>query len=221
MAREQFVVQHPIIFWNMVWYMRRICGPSHLASLYWRLHGKQTDRPSTDSSAADFSRVRVRCLWHNRQLQPQNIGRGDSCQSAVEADSAGSKLSEALLTDSLQLQRRWRCILLSVSLDQLQPAMLQLAAVRAIGSCRSVYKQTPSGSQLVVLSRTSLYWSLLLATLTEFGKENVSLVNFDRQYARALEAITCRANVGTFNVQDRAPRLAELHCRHTFSPLDV
>lgn len=72
-AGSQFVDEHPIIFWNLLWYFNRVNVPTHLALLCLNsksiLNGKTVPK---DSSSLD--RVIVKTLWDNEALHSE-IGK--------------------------------------------------------------------------------------------------------------------------------------------------
>lgn len=72
-ASSQFIDEHPIIYWNLLWYCERINVPTHLAFLC--LHAKSIlngrDASSTPDEAKSLDKVVVRALWDNDKLYAQ------------------------------------------------------------------------------------------------------------------------------------------------------
>lgn len=60
-----FVDEHPIIYWNLVWYFKRINLPSHLPGLI--LDNLERKDGKTES-LYDYRNVFVHCCWDNEKL---------------------------------------------------------------------------------------------------------------------------------------------------------
>lgn len=72
-ANSQFVDEHPIIYWNLLWYFSRINVPTHLALLCLNsksiLNGREVPKEWNKSN-----KVIVRTLWDNEKLHSE-IGK--------------------------------------------------------------------------------------------------------------------------------------------------
>uniref|UniRef100_A0A3P8XA87 DENN/MADD domain containing 4A n=1 Tax=Esox lucius TaxID=8010 RepID=A0A3P8XA87_ESOLU len=73
MSSPSIVDQHPIVFWNLVWFYRRLELPSNLPGLILAsqhcTQGYGLQVPGQSVSSEDSKHVLVRILWDNLQLQ--------------------------------------------------------------------------------------------------------------------------------------------------------
>lgn len=68
------VDQHPIVFWNLVWYFRRLELPSNLPALILASqHCKHGDQALQSISSEDSKHVLVRIMWDNLRLHQDNV----------------------------------------------------------------------------------------------------------------------------------------------------
>lgn len=104
LLNPQFTVEHEIIYWNLIWYFKRINLPTHLTGLYLTqfLKAKSVDDLKlVDSSNLDFRNVNVICLWDNEDLY-EDIPRPLYYfwkKSYISDDEETSALVSALVTE--------------------------------------------------------------------------------------------------------------------------
>lgn len=72
-AGSQFVDEHPIIFWNLLWYFNRINVPTHLALLCLNSKSILNGR-SVPDEWSELGKVEVKTLWDNEKLHSE-IGK--------------------------------------------------------------------------------------------------------------------------------------------------
>lgn len=72
-ASSRFVDEHPIIFWNLLWYFSRINAPTHLALLCLKSKSILNER-EIPKEWLDSQKVVVRTLWDNEKLHSE-IGK--------------------------------------------------------------------------------------------------------------------------------------------------
>lgn len=72
-ASSRFVDEHPIIFWNLLWYFSRINAPTHLALLCLKAKSILNER-NVPKEWSDSQKVVVRTLWDNEKLHSE-IGK--------------------------------------------------------------------------------------------------------------------------------------------------
>uniref|UniRef100_A0A674MDP1 DENN/MADD domain containing 4A n=1 Tax=Takifugu rubripes TaxID=31033 RepID=A0A674MDP1_TAKRU len=194
------VDQHPIVFWNLVWYFKRLDLPSNLPALILASlqcsHGNQK-APSVSSE--DSKQVLVRIMWDNLKLHRDKV---HPCYVLWNTHCK-------LLTD-----------LLSVTLKNCfaQGRLLQ-------GFVRSIKKSDvyqPMGQIIQLLGpelgfkrQRSLYRDLLFLTLVALGKNNININAFDREYKTAYDRLSPNQVKLTHNC-DRPPGAGVMECRKTF-----
>lgn len=64
LTKYKFIQEHPIVYWNLIWYYERINQMSHLPEL-WINHEKRLDPL--------HATVGVRTLWDNEKLHTEKI----------------------------------------------------------------------------------------------------------------------------------------------------
>uniref|UniRef100_A0A3Q3G2F0 DENN/MADD domain containing 4C n=1 Tax=Labrus bergylta TaxID=56723 RepID=A0A3Q3G2F0_9LABR len=129
------IIQHPIIFWNLVWYFRRLDLPSHLPGLILTSEhcNKGVQLPLT-SLSQDSKQVYIQLLWDNVNLHQEN---GDPLYLLWRTFSENSK-SLAVKDSNVHILN----------------ANLNVSYVSCI-SCRSIYRDILFLS-LVALGRENI-----------------------------------------------------------------
>jgi pentatricopeptide repeat protein len=73
-SSSQFIDEHPIIFWNLLWYFSRINVPTHLALLC--LNSKSIlDGKEIPEESKSLNQVAVKTLWDNDKILPDRMIR--------------------------------------------------------------------------------------------------------------------------------------------------
>ncbi|XP_058796912.1 DENN domain-containing protein Crag isoform X2 [Phymastichus coffea] len=67
LTKQKFIQEHPIVYWNLIWYYERVNLPSHLPELWLGNCERKTDPLSTCPT------VGVRTLWDNEKLHMDRI----------------------------------------------------------------------------------------------------------------------------------------------------
>uniref|UniRef100_A0A6Q2YWF4 DENN/MADD domain containing 4A n=1 Tax=Esox lucius TaxID=8010 RepID=A0A6Q2YWF4_ESOLU len=197
MSSPSIVDQHPIVFWNLVWFYRRLELPSNLPGLILASQAhtgyhRHTPVPGQSVSSEDSKHVLVRILWDNLQLQHDPEYFEDLLNPAVtssieEAEDEGSEVLQGMVRS---LQRS----------DVYQPMSVILRLL---------------GPELGFSRQRSLYRDLLFLALTSLGKNSVSIDAFDREYKAAYDRLTPSQVKLTHNC-DRPPGAGVMECRRTF-----
>ncbi|CAG2163408.1 unnamed protein product [Oppiella nova] len=109
LAKPEFVDEHPIIYWNLIWYFKRVNLPSHLHGLclYANTFNKNKTQNIENFKLNDYQKVSVRCMWDNEKLH-EDIGSSPLHRLWLES-SLGSPLVHALVTDERKLTREKHC----------------------------------------------------------------------------------------------------------------
>lgn len=112
LARPQFVTEHPIVYWNLVWFLERADIKNHLSSLcaggdeteeekQARQNGTVTHDPL--GSGLRQRKVVVRCLWDNVELHSSEVGT--PMYVLWHQRSPASPLVNALVTDQTSVNK--------------------------------------------------------------------------------------------------------------------
>uniref|UniRef100_A0AAQ4PCL1 DENN/MADD domain containing 4A n=1 Tax=Gasterosteus aculeatus aculeatus TaxID=481459 RepID=A0AAQ4PCL1_GASAC len=192
------VDQHPIVFWNLVWYFRRLELPSNLPALILASHNAFCPSQTPQSvSSEDSKQVLVRIMWDNLKLHK------DKDQPCYVLWNTHCKIS-------CTIQFRTR-ILFTVELLQ--------GFVRSIKKS-DVYQPMSQiiqllGPELGFKRQRSLYRDLLFLALVALGKNNININAFDREYKLAYDRLNHGQVKLTHNC-DRPPGAGVMECRRTF-----
>uniref|UniRef100_A0A3B4TZB2 DENN/MADD domain containing 4A n=1 Tax=Seriola dumerili TaxID=41447 RepID=A0A3B4TZB2_SERDU len=192
------VDQHPIVFWNLVWYFRRLELPSNLPALILASqHCKKT--PSKHVSSEDSKQVLVRIMWDNLKLHQDKV---QPCYVLWNTHCANSLVRSGLCEEG-----------------QLFTVELLQGFVRSIKKS-DVYQPMSQiiqllGPELGFKRQRSLYRDLLFLALVALGKNNININAFDREYKLAYDRLTPNLVKLTHNC-DRPPGAGVMECRRTF-----
>ncbi|XP_037082224.1 C-myc promoter-binding protein-like [Pollicipes pollicipes] len=172
LSAPAFVDQHPIIYWNLVWYMQRISAPSHLPGLCLRCR-LLLDRgaPADDWRDVTWTSVLVRCLWDNPKLHDEIV---QPMYVQWKENPLRSPLFDALVTDDVAVSKTtMQAVLSCVQCTTLDAALSTLSA--NIGARRMRDKHF------------STYRDIMFLAFSALGRENIDLTLYDREYRRAYE----------------------------------
>ncbi|KAM6937823.1 C-myc promoter-binding protein [Xenentodon cancila] len=194
------VDQHPIVFWNLVWYFRRLELPSNLPALILASqHCSRGDQTPQNVSSEDSKQVLVRIMWDNPKLHQDKV---QPCYILWNSHCANSLVRSGLCEEG-----------------QLFTVELLQGFVRSIKKS-DVYQPMSQiiqllGPELGFKRQRSLYRDLLFLTLVALGKNNININAFDREYRLAYDRLTPSQVKLTHNC-DRPPGAGVMECRRTF-----
>uniref|UniRef100_A0A667Z4Q7 DENN domain containing 4C n=1 Tax=Myripristis murdjan TaxID=586833 RepID=A0A667Z4Q7_9TELE len=171
---HKFLSQHPIIFWNLVWYFRRLDLPSHLPGLILTSeHCNNGVQLPLTSLSQDSKQVYVQLLWDNINLHQEP---GDPLyllwRTLREYTHTHTHTHTANLTRTL-LNTIVRNIQTN---DVYGPINLLIREV----------KRRPEG----VKRQRSIYREILFLSLVALGRENIDVEAFDREYRSAYDQLS-------------------------------
>uniref|UniRef100_H3DN89 DENN domain containing 4A n=1 Tax=Tetraodon nigroviridis TaxID=99883 RepID=H3DN89_TETNG len=199
------VDQHPIIYWNLVWYFRRLDLPSNLPGLV-----LPSDHCNRDSQiprhwmSEDSKHVLVQILWDNLKLhqgpvQPLYILWNSYL--AVPAD-VGYPLTRPVPEEEEPLgEELLQSVVRSIQRNDLSRPLAQLLQLL--------------GHTLGVKRQRSVYRDVLFLSLVALGKDNIDIDAFDREYRLAYDRLLPGLVKLTHNC-DRPPSAGVMECRRTF-----
>ncbi|XP_060579637.1 C-myc promoter-binding protein-like [Ruditapes philippinarum] len=190
---DTFVDEHPIIFWNLVWYFKRISATSHLPGLL--LTAKSFNSSGVqDNGDHGSDNVVIRPMWDNPRIH-QEVGlpmhmAWNKCRSSTTVD--------ALLTEAQPFNRAvLHQIITNIQCnDVLSPIKMVMNGRRRLRPRRKRFR--------------SLYREILFLAFIACGRENIDNDAFDREYKMAFS----RLSPGEMKrlQRDDKPRTASVQC---------
>ncbi|KAM4592869.1 C-myc promoter-binding protein-like isoform 4-T4 [Odontesthes bonariensis] len=208
-TEADMVDHHPIIYWNLVWYFRRLDLPSNLPGLI-----LTSEHCNTDSQvprhwmSEDSKHVLIQILWDNLKLhqdpiQPLYILWNTyrlNCTLLLE--NVGYPPSRPVLEEERPLSEELlQSVVRSIQRNDVGRPMAQLLQLL--------------GHTLGVKRQRSLYRDVLFLSLVALGKDNIDIDAFDREYKLAYDRLTPSLVKLTHNC-DRPPSTGVMECRRTF-----
>ncbi|KAM9854063.1 C-myc promoter-binding protein [Aulostomus maculatus] len=194
------VDQHPIVFWNLLWYFKRLELPSNLPGLILASqHCRHGDQTPQSVSSEDSKQVLVRIMWDNLKLHQDKV---QPCYILWNTHCANSLVRSGLCEEG-----------------QVFTVELLQGFVRSIKKS-DVYQPMSQiiqllGPELGFKRQRSLYRDLLFLALVSLGKNNININAFDREYKLAYDRLTPSQVKLTHNC-DRPPGAGVMECRRTF-----
>uniref|UniRef100_A0A8C9EU92 DENN domain containing 4A n=1 Tax=Pavo cristatus TaxID=9049 RepID=A0A8C9EU92_PAVCR len=188
-----FVDHHPIVFWNLVWYFRRLDLPSNLPGLILSSeHCNKNSKIPRNCMSEDSKYVLIQMLWDNMKLHQ------DPRQPLYILWNAQSKLCflwGGLVGFSLV------CIFVSIKMNDVYGPMSQI--LERLNKWPHIKRQR------------SLYREILFLSLVALGRDNIDIDAFDREYKMAYDRLTANQVKNTHNC-DRPPSTGVMECRKIF-----
>nr|XP_032824703.1 C-myc promoter-binding protein-like isoform X2 [Petromyzon marinus] len=205
-----FVDQHPILFWNLVWYFRRLGLPSSLPGLVLASeHCNRGTQVPRKLLSQDSKLVLVQMLWDNLKLhqdpgQPMYIHwNAQSLNCTLMSEREQSSLVHALVTDEQQLPRgTLQSIVTSIQHNDLYRPLSHVLEMQAKHPAHRRHRHR------------SLYREILFLSMVSLGRDNVDIDAFDREYKRAYDRLEPHQVKLTHNC-DRPPSARVSMCRRT------
>ncbi|XP_055647014.1 DENN domain-containing protein 4C isoform X5 [Falco peregrinus] len=164
---SKFINQHPIIFWNLVWYFRRLDLPSNLPGLILTSeHCNDGVQLPLTSLAQDSKLVYIHLLWDNINLHQEP---GQPLYISWRNLNSSEKRPSTMAEDQLATNTLLENIKLSIQHnDIVKPINLLLQKVK------------PD-----VKRQRSFYREILFLSLVSLGRENIDIEVFDSEYRLA------------------------------------
>ncbi|XP_057276170.1 DENN domain-containing protein 4C isoform X3 [Pezoporus wallicus] len=161
---SKFINQHPIIFWNLVWYFRRLDLPSNLPGLILTSeHCNDGVQLPLTSLAQDSKLVYIHLLWDNINLHQEP---GEPLYISWRNLNSSEKRPSTLAEDQQAISTLLENIKLSIQHNNVvKPINLLLQKVK------------PD-----VKRQRSFYREILFLSLVSLGRENIDIEVFDSEY---------------------------------------
>lgn len=194
-----FVSEHPIIFWNLVWYFNRLDLPNYMGGLllaaYSELKGKTSHHLST------FTRyVKIHTMWENTQFW---VELGPPMYMLwMSIGVVPSPFETRGFTKAFMLQ-----IVKCIRYDNVHiPITMLLDEYKRLG--------------VEKCERRGIYHDLLFLTFTALGRENIDQEAFDIKYRSACEKLPAEYK-NQMQYDDSCPPMAVRMCNLTFGDLSL
>ncbi|XP_069079005.1 C-myc promoter-binding protein isoform X2 [Pleurodeles waltl] len=195
-----FVDHHPIVFWNLVWYFRRLELPSNLPGLILSSeHCNRNSKIPRECMSENSKFVLIQMLWDNLKLhrdpwQPLYIlwnTQAPKYPLVHFPQREEEAFNQGLLKNMVN----------SIQMNDVHQPMTQMLEILSKSS--NLKRQR------------SLYREILFLSLVALGRENIDIDVFDKEYKLAYDRLTPNQAKFTHNC-DRPPSTGVMECRKTF-----
>ncbi|XP_056156609.1 DENN domain-containing protein 4C [Lampris incognitus] len=194
---HKFLSQHPIIFWNLVWYFRRLELPTHLPGLILTSeHCNNGVQLPLTSLSQDGKQVYVQLLWDNINLHQEP---GEPLYLLWR--TLLEKKRTLAPTDHQETRTLLNTIVRNIQTNDVYgPINLLLREV----------KRRPE-----VKRQRSIYREILFLSLVSLGRENIDVEAFDREYRLAYDQLS-QEQLKALHRMDRLPSASAQWCLKSF-----
>lgn len=195
-----FVDHHPIVFWNLVWYFRRLDLPSNLPGLILSSeHCNKYSKIPRHCMSEDSKYVLIQMLWDNMKLHQDP---GQPLYILWNAHTQKYPMVHLLQkSDNSFNQELLKSMVKSIKMNDVYGPMSQI--LETLSKCPHFKRQR------------SLYREILFLSLVALGRENIDIDAFDKEYKMAYDRLTPSQVKSTHNC-DRPPSTGVMECRKTF-----
>ncbi|XP_006886706.1 PREDICTED: C-myc promoter-binding protein isoform X2 [Elephantulus edwardii] len=195
-----FVDHHPIVFWNLVWYFRRLDLPSNLPGLILSSeHCNKYSKIPRHCMSEDSKHVLIQMLWDNMKLHQDP---GQPLYILWNAHTQKYPVVHLLQKgDNSFNQELLKSMVKSIKMNDVYGPMSQI--LETLSKCPHFKRQR------------SLYREILFLSLVALGRENIDIDAFDKEYKMAYDRLTPSQVKSTHNC-DRPPSTGVMECRKTF-----
>uniref|UniRef100_A0A0F8ATS8 C-myc promoter-binding protein n=1 Tax=Larimichthys crocea TaxID=215358 RepID=A0A0F8ATS8_LARCR len=199
-TEADMVDHHPIIYWNLVWYFRRLDLPSNLPGLILTSeHCNKDSQVPRHWMLEDSKHVLIQILWDNLKLHQDPI---QPLYILWNTYNVGYPLSKAVSEEEKPFSEELlQSVVKSIQRNDVSRPMAQLLQLL--------------GQTLGVKRQRSLYRDILFLSLVALGKDNIDIDAFDREYKLAYDRLVPSLVKLTHNC-DRPPSTGVMECRRTF-----
>ncbi|XP_050402671.2 C-myc promoter-binding protein isoform X3 [Patella vulgata] len=202
LSSDNFIADHPIIFWNLIWYFKRIGVPSQLTEFL--LSSKSINKTQESSSGYTSANVLIRPLWDNTKIHDE-IG----LPMYISWDSVKSaSMMDALITESQPFSRA---------------VMHQIFSSIQCNDVLTPIKHVMHGRKRLRVKRhrfRSMYREVLFLVFKACGRENIDHDAFDREYKKAYKQLH-HAELRQLQDNDKPRSDHVVWCRRVFNELEL
>ncbi|KAM9764999.1 C-myc promoter-binding protein-like isoform 2-T3 [Menidia menidia] len=189
-TEADMVDHHPIIYWNLVWYFRRLDLPSNLPGLILTSeHCNRDSQVPRHWMSEDSKHVLIQILWDNLKLHQDPV---QPLYILWNTYSVGYPLSRPVPEEEQPLSEELlQGVVRSIQRNDVGRPLAQL--LQGLGRSLGARRQR------------SLYRDILFLSLVALGKDNIDIDAFDREYKLAYDRLAPGLVKLTHNC-DRPPR---------------
>ncbi|XP_043391556.1 DENN domain-containing protein 4B isoform X6 [Chelonia mydas] len=199
LAQPELVDSHPIIYWNLVWYFRRLGLPSNLLQL---VLASQHVRPTPQVQPLEAPPVCVRLLWDVLTPDPH------SCPPLY--------VLWRIHRNSAARLQSWRHPSSPFSLAFLE-AVLSHVGLGEMHKAIALFLQTLAVEPSPPPLQRSIYREILFLMLAALGRDHVNIATFDKKYKAAYAKVA--SSLGKEELTRRRaqpPSSKAIDCRRSF-----
>lgn len=206
LRKTAFAEEHPIIYYNLLWFMERIDVATHLPNLIAPNSDNENQADDPLQALSNPKSVCVQCLWDNPRFHTETTFLYILWKQTTQPSSP---LLKALLTEQTYLNRASiQQIISSIRCNDLMTPVKKLANERNKLKNRGVERTH------------SIYRDILFLAFVAIGRENIDVQAFHREYATVFEKLTMiEQKDNLYHSQDLPPTSSALFCRAFFKPL--
>ncbi|XP_030148611.1 DENN domain-containing protein 4C isoform X3 [Lynx canadensis] len=193
---SSFINKHPIIFWNLVWYFRRLDLPSNLPGLILTSeHCNGGVQLPLSSLSQDSKLVYIQLLWDNINLHQEP---GEPLYVSWRNFNSEKKLS--LLSEEQEAT--------STLVETIRQSIQHNDVLKPINLLSALIKPD-------MKRQRSLYREILFLSLVSLGRENIDIEAFDNEYGLAYNNLSSEI-LEKLQKIDAPPSISVEWCRKCF-----
>uniref|UniRef100_A0A023FGU5 Putative c-myc promoter-binding protein n=1 Tax=Amblyomma cajennense TaxID=34607 RepID=A0A023FGU5_AMBCJ len=198
-----FVDHHPILYWNLVWYFKRLNLPSHLPELCLQAVSLVRDRQIPEQwQSLEGKTVVISCCWDNPRLHTNMV---PFMYSQLGKNNMSSLVQSLVTEDTKPTKSLRERVLGCVQQSNVREAVELL--VRERNKARSQQR------------RPSLYRDVLFLSLATLGKDALNQNLFYRDYIKIYDELAARRSA--LFKYDKYPSVRAMLCRKYFRDLEL
>jgi len=215
-----FKEKHPILFWNLIWFFRRIRVSSHLFQMLLRSLSYSSENETKNNLQTnkcvlgqefidEKTSIRIRCMWDSA------ISHNDIAEPMYKTwehdgyDGGHTPVANALITDEHS----------TVTGKVIREIVACIEQNDLYNPIRSFVKES-SKSIRRRIRRRSMYREILFLAIVALGREKLSNEAFDREYNNVYQQLNDKQRQLIYDY-DKCPSFAAVMCRRLFSSLEL
>ncbi|XP_039272461.2 C-myc promoter-binding protein-like [Styela clava] len=209
LGEPDFVDHHPIVYWNFVWYFRRLNLHSNLYNLILKSNLVNKDVDTTNEATNNDGSKRstsgvvvIHIMWDNLKLH-EGMAKPPLYWSYLQMCTPNSSVeNHAYSLSFLENMKQ------SIKADDVRGPLVALL--------NEFSAQNYTHSQV----RRSAYREILFLIIVALGKNSIDIDAYDRVYNEAFDSLTMQ-ELGMTRKCDKPPRTNTRECRNIFGELNL
>ncbi|CAF1049493.1 unnamed protein product [Rotaria sordida] len=224
-----FKEKHPILFWNLIWFFRRI----HVSSYLFQMLLRSLLYSSENETKRDIKKnkcilgqefideknsIRIRCMWDSA------ISHSDIAEPMYKTwehdgyDGCHTPVANALITDEHSTVTGND--LFDNNIDRVIRSIVACIEQNDLDNPIRLFIKESSKSIRRRIRRRSMYREILFLAIVALGREKLSYDAFDREYNNVFQKLNDKQRQLICDF-DKCPSLAAVMCRRLFSSLEL